>query len=290
MARQVEDCRKLASGRGWAVAEEYVDNDVSAYSGKTRPAYRRMLADLAAGERDAVIVYNLDRLHRRPIELEEFAALCERAGVSQVATVTADIDLGNYDGLFMARMFAAFAAKESGRRSARVRRKMQANAAAGLPHGGSLRPFGYDETRMVLVESEAAIISQLAARFLAGESLRSLAAWLEDAGVSTVAGKPWRTTTLKAVLASGRIAGLREHQGVIVGPAAWPGIITEEQHRRIRALMQQKGRRDDEHHAGMRCRASCGAASAAPGSTPPPGASAAAMCACPGRIMAAAAG
>ncbi len=54
--RQVEDCRKLASERKWVVAEEYVDNDVSAYSGKARPAYRRMLADLAAGERDAVIV------------------------------------------------------------------------------------------------------------------------------------------------------------------------------------------------------------------------------------------
>ena len=82
--------------------------------------------------------------------------------MTNVATVTADIDLGNDDGLFMARMFAAFAAKESGRRSARVRRKMQANAAAGLPHGGSLRPFGYDETRMAVVEREAAIIRQLA--------------------------------------------------------------------------------------------------------------------------------
>ncbi|MDQ1740944.1 MAG: site-specific recombinase [Pseudonocardiales bacterium] len=54
--RQVEDGRKLASQRGWVVAEEYVDNDVSAYSGKRRPAYQRMLADLVAGERDAVIV------------------------------------------------------------------------------------------------------------------------------------------------------------------------------------------------------------------------------------------
>jgi DNA invertase Pin-like site-specific DNA recombinase len=288
--RQVEDCRKLASERGWVVAEEYVDNDVSAYSGKTRPAYRRLLADLAAGERDAVLVYNLDRLHRQPAELEDFVTLCEKAGVTNVATVTADIDLGNDDGLFMARMFAAFAAKESGRRSARVRRKMQANAAAGLPHGGSLRPFGYDETRMVVIDSEAAIVGQLADRFLAGESLRSLAAWLEESEVSTVAGKPWRTTTLKSVLSSGRIAGLREHQGVIVGPAAWPGIISEEQHRRIRALMQQKavsGRRSARRYALsglLRC-GKCGNRS-----IPPPGAIAAVTCACPGRITAAAAG
>jgi hypothetical protein len=34
--------------------------------------------------------------------------------------------------------------------------------------------FGYDETRMVLIDFEAAIIGRLAARFLASESLRSL--------------------------------------------------------------------------------------------------------------------
>src|SRR5450631_4777956 len=86
VTRQLQDCRKLAADRGWPVGAEYVDNDVSAYSGRPRPQYERMLADLVAGQRDAVIVYNLDRLHRRPVELEDFVALCERAGVHQVAT------------------------------------------------------------------------------------------------------------------------------------------------------------------------------------------------------------
>ncbi len=117
VARQLEDCRKLASDRGWPVGDEYVDNDASAFSGKPRREYARMLADLESGARDGMIVYNLDRLHRRPVELEDFVALCESVGVRDVATVTADIDLGNDDGLFMARIFAAFAAKESGRKS-----------------------------------------------------------------------------------------------------------------------------------------------------------------------------
>lgn len=94
---------------------------MSAYKVKMRPEYERILRDLEHGARYAVIVYNLDRLTRRPMQLEEFTALCERAGVRQVATVTADIDLGNDDGLFMARIFAAFAAKESGRKSARLK-------------------------------------------------------------------------------------------------------------------------------------------------------------------------
>lgn len=81
VTRQLEDCRKLAESLGWSVAEEYVDNDLSAYSGKVRPGYERMLADLRDGERDAVIVYHVDRLTRRPIELEQFLEALDAAKV-----------------------------------------------------------------------------------------------------------------------------------------------------------------------------------------------------------------
>lgn len=244
--RQVADCRQLASERGWTVAEEYVDNDVSAYSGKPRPAYARLVADLRAGVRDAVIVYNLDRLHRRPVELEDFVVLCEQVGVRDVATVTADIDLGNDDGLFMARIFAAFAAKESGRRSARVKRKMAANAEAGLPHG-SARAFGYGPDKISVCVPEAVIVRELVARFTAGESLRSLAAWLNSEQVPTVrGGSCWQSHTLRQLIASPRIAGLREYHGQIVGPAVWEPIITPAQRDRVLARMaarKSSGRR-----------------------------------------------
>lgn len=252
VTRQLEDCRKLAESLGWSVAEEYVDNDLSAYSGKRRPGYERMLAELRDGERDAVIVYHVDRLTRRPIELEQFLEALDAAKVRQVRFVVGDTDLSTGDGLMVVRILAAMAANESATKSRRVKRKMEQNAAAGLPHGGYVRAFGYAEDKVTVVEPEAVVIRQLAERFLAGESLRSLATWLEDNEVATVAGKPWRTTTLRAVLSSGRIAGLREHQGVIVGPAVWPAIISEEQHRRIRALMAQKatsGRRAARRYA-----------------------------------------
>jgi DNA invertase Pin-like site-specific DNA recombinase len=241
----------LAEQRGWPVAEEYVDNDISAYSGKPRPSYERMVADVQAGLRDAVVVYNLDRLTRRPVELEDFIAVCEAAGVREVATVTADIDLGNDDGLFMARIFAAFAAKESGRRSARQKRKTMANAEAGLPHGGFRRPFGYEDDKVTIRSAEAAVIKTVVSRFLAGESLRSLARWLDTEGIKTVGGEPWRTPTLRGMLRGGRIAGLREHRGAVVGPAVWAPIITEEQHRRILARMDERaasGRRSPRRY------------------------------------------
>ena len=39
-----------------------MDNDLSAYSGKRRPGYLQMLADLADGLREAVICYHVDRV------------------------------------------------------------------------------------------------------------------------------------------------------------------------------------------------------------------------------------
>ena len=111
--RQLQDCRKLARELRWPVYDEYVDNDVSAFSGKLRPNYERMLEDVQAGEVDAVIVYNLDRLTRRPIEFEAFNATLAEAGVTQVRFVTGDVDLGTDDGLLYGRIQSAFAANES---------------------------------------------------------------------------------------------------------------------------------------------------------------------------------
>ena len=243
MGRQLDDCRAKAAELGWRVGDEYVDNDISAFGGKRRPAYERMLADIEAGDRDAVVVYHQDRLTRRPIELEHFVETVTRAGVSRIEFVTGPaVDLGSGDGLMVLRIMGAVAASESSSKSRRVRRKMDAVAAEGRPHGGAQQAFGYGPDKITVVPSESAVIRELAERYLAGESVRSLAQWLEDSGVRSRSGKPWRTTTVKQMLCSGRIAGLREHRGVVVGPAVWEPIITPEMHDRLLAKFNEKAR------------------------------------------------
>jgi DNA invertase Pin-like site-specific DNA recombinase len=241
VARQLEDCRKLAAELGWGVAEEYVDNDLSAYSGtKPRPGYQRLVADIEDGLRDGVLVYHVDRLTRRPMELEQFVDAVARAGVRHVRFVAGgDLDAGTGDGLLLTRVTAAVAANESDTKSRRVRRKMDQNAADGRPHGGA-RPFGYEDDKLTVRESEAAVIRELVERHLAGESLRSLALWLDAEGIPTARGGHWNTGTLRNMLASPRIAGLREHRGEVVGPAVWAPIITEQQRARVLALYAER--------------------------------------------------
>jgi site-specific DNA recombinase len=199
-----------------------------------------MMRDLADGLIDAVIVYNIDRLTRRPAELEDFSQAVEAARVRHVRFVTGDTDLSTDDGLLMARMLGAFAAKESANIGRRVRRKAEQNAAEGRPHRGSRRAFGYDNDMVTVIPEEATILRTLVQRFLAGESTRSLATWLNDQEVRTVTGSPWVTSTLKGILTNPRYAGLRTHRGIVVAPGMWEAIISEDDHRRVLAKYAEK--------------------------------------------------
>jgi len=243
VTRQLQDCRAEAARRGWTVAEEYVDDDVSAYSGKKRPAYERMLVDIADGRRDAVIVWHADRLHRRPIELERFVDTCNRAGVRDVVTLSGEFDIANGDGLLVLRMMGAVAANASDSQRRRGRRKALEIAQSGRPMMGGPRPFGFADDRVTHHPAEAPVIRDLAARALAGETLTSMATWLQESGVQTVGGNPWRTQTLRQLLTNPRIWGVRVHQGQPIGPATWEPIITAEQGERLRRLLLDPARR-----------------------------------------------
>jgi DNA invertase Pin-like site-specific DNA recombinase len=222
--------------------ERFVDADVSAYSGKRRLQYERMLEDIEAGLIDAVVVYHADRLHRHPRELEDFIDLCQ-ARKTDLATVTGDIDLSTHDGQLIARIHGAVARKESDDKSRRIRRKHEELAAAGRVSGGGTRPFGYEADKRTLRPAEAEVIRECALRVLAGDSLRSLCIDLNDRGIATVTGTEWTSQTLRRILMSARISGRREHLGEVVAKAEWPAVISAQQSDRIRAKLADPDRR-----------------------------------------------
>jgi DNA invertase Pin-like site-specific DNA recombinase len=242
ISRQLQDCEQLAATKGWQVVERYVDSDISAYGGKRRLEYERMLEEIEAGVVEAVVVYHADRLHRHPRELEDFIDLCQRHK-TRLATVTGETDLATHDGQLIARIQGAVARKESDDKSRRIRRKHEELAQAGRVSGGGTRPFGYEADKRTLRPDEAATIRDCVRRLLAGDSLRSLCTDLNRDGVRTVAGRQWSPQTLRRLLLSARISGQREHKGEIVAKAEWPAIITPAETQRLRAKLQDPDRR-----------------------------------------------
>src|SRR3954470_3180211 len=64
--RQRGPCEALCQRLGWDIADVYIDDDVSAYSGRTRPGFERLLSDVDAGQLQAIVAWHPDRLSRNP--------------------------------------------------------------------------------------------------------------------------------------------------------------------------------------------------------------------------------
>lgn len=236
--RQEDDCRRLADMREWNVVDVYIDNDRSAWNGKARPEFQRLLGDISAGGVDAVIVYQSSRLTRRPTELEAFIDLHKQTGV-RLVTTNGDVDLGSAAGRFMARIHGAQAANESDQISERVRRAMTDNAKRGQPHGGK-RPYGFDKNRIDHDPHEASVLRSVVDSILGGESLRSVCTRINANGERTTNGKIWSTSVLRHVILQPRMIGLRSHRRSGVHPAAWKPILTPDEQVQLRAVLRSR--------------------------------------------------
>lgn len=250
VARQERDLHDLIARNGWTPAATYVDNDRSATRKAgviaDRPDYRRLLADIAAGRVDAVVSWELDRLVRDPLEHEEFLIVCERSGMHHLATLADEVDIQTGEGLMVARIKAAVAAEEVRKMSKRIRRKKLELAEAGRATGGP-RPYGYEPGGMVLREDEAERLREAARRVLAGRSLGPLIREWNAAGVPGPRGGVWRQSALRQMLLKPRLAGLRVHQGAIVGDAEWPPVLERSTWEAVVAVLESHRRATFDH-------------------------------------------
>jgi site-specific DNA recombinase len=171
---QRQAIESLCKARGWTLVEVFEDLNVSAYNGKRRPQFERMLSRL--GEVDAVVFLRLDRLARNLSHLLKLGEEFERAGVQLVA-VDGDVDTTSATGRAFYQMRGVFADFESRSLSERVKRMVAHKQAQGEWFGQA--PFGwrYDRTtrKLVSVPEQQAVIRQAAERYIAGESLRRIA-------------------------------------------------------------------------------------------------------------------
>ena len=234
VARQEKECRALCKRLGFTVGEVFTDNDTSATSGVARPGFERLLAS----QPEVVVAWHQDRLLRLTRDLERVIDLDV-----PVHTVTAGtLDLTNPAGRAVARTVAAWSQYEGEQKALRQRAAHRQRAAAGIPWGDR-RPFGYSDDHITPHAKEAPVVAQMYADLLAGVPQSQIARTLNEAGHLTTLGNQWHQSTVRGLLMNPRNAGLRAHNGEVVGAGQWQPLVTEEVWRAAVAVMtQNRGR------------------------------------------------
>ena len=110
-----------------------------------RPALQRLLADIAAGKVDVVVVYKIDRLTRSLADFVRIVELFDRHEVSFVS-VTQAFNTTSSMGRLTLNVLLSFAQFEREVTGERIRDKIAASKARGMWMGGNLplrlRPAG----------------------------------------------------------------------------------------------------------------------------------------------------
>ena len=254
VARQQEDCSKLAAHVGATVVDTYTDNDISAStrSRKTRPQFDRLISDVRTGRINAIVYYSSDRLTRRPLEFELIIQLVEDTGVKLFTVASGTVDLTTADGRMLARILAARDAAEAEKISERVKRKLKQRRANGLAHGGEhitgwLKPdprqgIGYC-THLDAIAAEH--IQAAAEWLLAGTTVTQVVNRWNSGGFTTLRGKAWTITTVQSLLSSPRMGGLISYHDDILGPGDFPSPLDAKTWYAIQPLLRPRGKRGE---------------------------------------------
>ncbi|WP_104137404.1 recombinase family protein [Cryobacterium sp. Y62] len=219
--RQLTECREFCKAKGWKVTTVLEDNDISATSGKRRPAFEALLVSNPG----RIVVWHVDRLIRLSRELERVIDL----GVNVHAVKSGHVDLSTPAGRAVAKTITAWAQYEGEQKGIRQVAANVQRANAGVWQFSN-RPYGYERVggKVQIVESEAIVLREAYNRYLSGESYYAVVEDFNARGTLTVTGKPWSITTLRARLRNPAYAGIREYKGEVVAEGDWEPIITRE--------------------------------------------------------------
>jgi DNA invertase Pin-like site-specific DNA recombinase len=243
---------------GWQLIRTHFDD--GGYSGGSmdRPALQHLLAEIAAGKGDIVVVYKIDRLTRSLADFARMVELFDKHGVSFVS-VTQSFNTTSSMGRLTLNVLLSFAQFEREVTGERIRDKIAASKAKGMWMGG-VPPLGYDipnagSRTLNVNKSEAEAVRLIFRQYLKLGSVRLLEDWLKDEGYTskqftsaagnTTGGIPFNRGALYHLLRNSIYLGMIRHKGVL-HPGQHPPIVDDALFGEVQHMLDANRRRHAE--------------------------------------------
>jgi DNA invertase Pin-like site-specific DNA recombinase len=226
----------------WELVNEHYDDGGWSGGNMARPALQQLLADVASGKVDVIVVYKVDRLTRSLADFARIVEALDKAGASFVS-VTQAFNTTTSMGRLTLNVLLSFAQFEREVTSERIRDKVAASKRKGIWMGGPV-PLGYrlENRKLLIDENEAETVRLIFRRYLELGSVGALADELAAAGVRTkvrpyangrsVGGVLFARGSLAQLLQNPLFAGKVSHRGqlfdgehkAIIDPDLWEQV------------------------------------------------------------------
>jgi DNA invertase Pin-like site-specific DNA recombinase len=226
---------------GWVLVRDQYDD--GGFSGGTleRPALKRLLTNIEDGHIDVIVVYKIDRLSRSLMDFAKLVEVFDRRNVTFVS-VTQSFNTTTSMGRLTLNVLLSFAQFEREVIGERIRDKFAASRKKGMWMGGFV-PLGYkvENRKLVIDESEAAVVRMIFELFVKMGSATVLTKELSDEGIKTRRGKLIDKGFLYKLLNNRVYVGEAVHKGTAY-PGEHEAIISRTLWDKVHAILQESPR------------------------------------------------
>lgn len=201
---------------GYMVYDDYVDRGISGKNIQGRPAVQRLLQDAEQKKFDVVLVWKMNRLARKMVDLMNIVELLNSKNIA-FRSYTENYETETPTGKLQFQMMAAIAEYERNNIAENVKMGMLARAKEGRWNGGQV--LGYDvvevpneskrrkNTYLVMNEKEANIVRCIFQMYTSGHGYKSIANCINKKGYRTKKGKTFSLNAIKTIVTNPVYAG-----------------------------------------------------------------------------------
>ena len=194
----------------WEFAGVYADEGISGTSRKKRDGFNRMVADAQAGRIDIILTKSISRFARNTVDSLTITRDLKSRGV-EVCFEKENISSMDAQSELIFTIMSSIAQEESRSISENVRWGIRRRMESGklyVPYSSFLGYEKGEDGFPKIVEKEAAVVRDIFARYLRGESLGRIADGLNADGIRTPAGKEkWSPGTVRRILTNEKYKG-----------------------------------------------------------------------------------
>lgn len=198
LSAQVSYYSDYIQSNGWEYAGVYADEAITGTKDK-RDGFQKLLTECRNGNVDMVITKSISRFARNTVTLLTTVRELKELGVD-VYFEEQNIHTTSADGELMLTILASYAQEESLSVSENMKWRIKKNFEDGKPWSGFVLGYRCENGQYVVVPEEAEVVRRIYREYLDGLGATAIMKGLNDDGIRTRTGKPWRIGGVLKVL------------------------------------------------------------------------------------------